>query len=82
MAESSLFFTGDICSDIGQSHDAFRILHNLVKLQQCIKRQLGEGLFINIMDGGTPGNPYSEISDLVVDRLLLRYLSLSVSCRT
>ena len=80
MAESSLFLTtGDICSGVSQSHNVFRISQNLMKFQQCIKRCLGKGLIIDAKDRGIPGSPYNEISDLVVDRLLLRYLSSSVS---
>ena len=38
-----------------------------------------EGRIISVKDRDKPENPHSDVGDLVIDRLLLRYLSFCVS---
>jgi len=73
--ESSLFFTdGDLYSGVSRPRDELMTLRYLVEFQEHTERRLGKRADQLCNRLRRAGNPYSEISDLVVDCLLLRDL--------
>ena len=80
IAESSFFFpAGDFCPGVSEHHDGLTEMRHLMKLQEDIERRLDERTDHQRKERAKLENPYGEIGDLVVDRLLLRYLPSRIS---
>ena len=76
ITNSSLFVTiEDFCSIVSGAAGEGSAADYLLKLQECLERRLRNGL-ITISSADQVAQSYREVSDLMVDCLLLRYLSL------
>ena len=80
MTESSLSFTiGDFCSSVSGWCDSPAEPHHLMEFQERVERRLDERTGHQPNVQGEQENPYSEVGNSIVDRLLLRKLPFHVS---